>query len=69
MKGKFYHLGVGENPWLSAYREDRYRKIDKKIWRWWTSTVGATDLNTEEEAECAREEIIKILNKSFLRSS
>ena len=33
MKGKLYHLGVGENPWVKKQRKDPHRKADQKIWR------------------------------------
>jgi hypothetical protein len=64
MKGRLYHLGVGENPWIANKGKIHIGKLVKKYGGGGHLTVGAADLNTQKEAERAREEIIKILNKS-----
>jgi hypothetical protein len=64
MKGKLYHLGVGENPWAKSKGKIHIGKLIKKYGGGGHLTVGAADLATRQEAERAREEIIRILNKS-----
>lgn len=64
MKGKLYHLGVGENPWALNKGTIHLGRLIKKYGGGGHLTVGATDLNTREEAERAREEIVRILNKN-----
>ena len=63
MKGQLYHLGVGENPWIAHKGKIHIGNLIKKYGGGGHVTVGATDVNTKEEAERAQEEIIKILNK------
>lgn len=64
MKEKLHHLGVGENPWIANKGRIHLGKLVKKYGGGGHLTVGATDLNTKEEAERAQEEIIKVLNKN-----
>jgi hypothetical protein len=63
MKGRLYHLGVGENPWIKNKGKIDIGMLVKKYGGGGHLTVGATDLKTREEAERAKEEIVEILNK------
>jgi len=64
MKGKLYHLGVGENPWAKNKGRINIGKLIKKYGGGGHLTIGATDLNTKEEAWRAQDEIMKVLNKA-----
>jgi nanoRNase/pAp phosphatase (c-di-AMP/oligoRNAs hydrolase) len=63
MKGKLFHLGVGENPWAANKGKIHLGELVKKYGGGGHLSVGATDLNTKGEADRAREEILKVLNK------
>lgn len=63
MKGRLYHLGVGENPWIAHKGKINIGILIKKYGGGGHVMVGATDVDTKEKAEHAQEEIIDILNK------
>ncbi len=62
MKGKLYHFGVGENPWLESKSKIHLGKLFAKYGGGGHETAAGVDFRTKEEADRAREEIIEKLN-------
>ncbi len=63
MKGSFYHIGVGENPWFARKGRIHIGQLMKKYGGGGHSSAGAAEFKTKEDMEKAKEEIIAVLNK------
>jgi hypothetical protein len=63
MKGSFYHVGVGENPWLKNRRRIHIGRLLKKYGGGGHADAGGVEFKTKEAALRAREEIIAVLNR------
>lgn len=64
MKGKFYHVGVGANPWLRGANTVNIGDLLGRYGGGGHKGAGAVDFATRKEALRAVDGIIKVLNKS-----
>ena len=64
MKGPFYHVGIGENPWLTNKGKVHIGRLLRQYGGGGHATAGGVEFKTEKESVRAQEKIIEILNKS-----
>ncbi len=64
MKGKFYHIGVGANPWLRGANKVHLGEMLKEYGGGGHKGAGAVDFKTRAKALRAADGIIKFLNRA-----